>query len=88
MSRIQRIQENPGHRMSRLSEAQDRLEQALVRLEKVANDRAESANESDSARAAEIDIVSARCHVLEDKARIVSERLDSAIGRVRTLLES
>ena len=88
MSEIQRSQESPGRRMSRLSEAQVRLEQALARLEQVSDEWAQSATESDSARAAEFDIVTARCDALEDKARVVSERLDSAIGRVRALLES
>ncbi len=74
--------------MSRLSEAQDRLEQALDRLER-------ASGESDAARAAEVaaefeaefEIVRARADALEDKTRIVSDRLDAAIGRVRNLLE-
>ncbi len=74
--------------MSRLSEAQIRLEEALARLEQISGERTLSVSETDSARAAEFEIVSARCEVLEDKARLVSERLDAAIGRVRTLLES
>ena len=74
--------------MSRLSEAQDRLEVALARLEQISGGRALSASEADSARAAEFEIVSARCDVLEDKARVVSERLDAAIRRVRRLLEN
>jgi hypothetical protein len=32
-------------------------------------------------------MMSARCDALEDKARVVSERLDAAIGRVKALLE-
>ncbi len=74
--------------MSRLSEAQDRLEEALARLERVSGERTQSAGGTESARAAEFEIVSARCDALENKARVVSERLDAAIGRVRTLLES
>ena len=74
--------------MSRLSEAQDRLEVALARLEQISGERALSAGEAVSARAAEFEIVSTRCDVLEDKARVVSERLNAAIGRVQTLLES
>ena len=70
--------------MSRLSEAQDRLEQALDRLER-------ASGESDAVRAAEVaaefEIVRARADALEDKTRIVSDRLDAAIGRVRNLLE-
>ena len=88
VSRFLHDEEGSGRRMSRLNEAQDRLEEALARLEQISGERALSASESESARAAEFDIVSARCGVLEDKARIVSERLDAAIGRVRTLLES
>jgi hypothetical protein len=74
--------------MSRLSEAQDRFEAALERLERASGERTRSAGESGSARAAEFEIVSARCDALENKARVVSERLDVAIGRVRALLES
>jgi hypothetical protein len=78
--------------MSRLSEAQDRLEEALARLEQVSGERTLPGGGNDAARAAEFEaefeIVSARCDALEDKARIVSERLDAAIGRVRSLLES
>ena len=70
--------------MSRLSEAQDRLEQALARLER-------ASGESDAVRAtevaAEFEIVRARADALEDKTRIVSDRLDAAIGHVRNLLE-
>ena len=73
--------------MSRLSEAQDRLEVALARLEQISGERALSASEADSARAAEYEFMSTRCDVLEDKARVVSERLNAAIGRVQTLLE-
>ncbi len=77
--------------MSRLSEAQDRLEEALARLERVSGERTRPGGGDDSAREAEFEaefeIVSARCDALEDKARIVSERLEAAIGRVRTLLE-
>ena len=73
--------------MSRLSEAEIRLEEALARLEQISGERMQSASGTDSARAAEFEIVSARCEALEDKARVVSERLDAAIGRVRTLLE-
>ena len=74
--------------MSRLSEAQDRLEVALARLEQGSGAQALSANEAATARAAEIELMSTRCDVLEDKARVVSDRLNAAIGRVQTLLES
>ncbi len=74
--------------MSRLSEAQDRLEEALAQLERISGERTRTTSETDVARAAELEVVRARCDALEDKARIVSERLDAAIGRVRTLLES
>ncbi len=73
--------------MSRLSEAQDRLELALARLEQASGDSAMHTDETIDARAAEFEAVQARCDALEDKARMVSERLDAAIGRVRTLVE-
>jgi hypothetical protein len=74
--------------MSRLSEAQDRLELALARLEQASGASATQADETDAARSAEFEAVRLRCDALEDKARRVSERLDAAIGRVRTLVES
>ena len=86
--RFQHDEEGSGRRMSRLSEAQDKLEVALARLEKISGEQALSANEAATARAAEIELMSTRCDVLEDKARVVSERLNAAIGRVQTLLES
>jgi hypothetical protein len=64
------------------------LEQALARLEQVSSERARSAQASTSAREAEFEMVNARCKALEDKARVVSERLDTAIHRVRALLEN
>jgi ATP/maltotriose-dependent transcriptional regulator MalT len=72
--------------MSRLSEAQERLENALARLEQVSGEH--DAGENSAALSAEFEVVRARCDALEDKARIVSERLDAAIGRVRMLMES
>lgn len=72
--------------MSRLSEAQDRLERALARLEQVSIER-ERAGQGDAERDAEFEMVRARCDALEDKTRVVSERLDNAIGRVRGLLD-
>ncbi len=74
--------------MSRLSEAQDRLELALARLEQASSESATQAGETIDARSAEFEAVRARCDALEDNARMVSERLDAAIGRVRTLVES
>ena len=74
--------------MSRLDEAQDRLEEALARLERVSGQRTRRVGESDAAQAAEFEVTRARCDALENKARIVSDRLDAAIGRVRSLLES
>ena len=59
-----------------------------MRLEQVSGEQTQSANRTNSAREAEFEIMSARCHALEDKARVVSERLDTAINRVRTLLEN
>ncbi len=73
--------------MSRLSEAQDRLEEALARLERISGERTRTTSETDVTRAAELEVVRARHDALEDKARMFSERLDAAIGRVRTLVE-
>lgn len=69
--------------MDRLEQAQARLEKALSRLEQAAGKP-----KSDSSPQDEIDALRRRCASLEDRSHQVSERLDAAIGRLRSILEA
>ena len=73
--------------MTRLSEAQAKLDHALARLEKASVEQARPSIAAESEIAAELEVARARCSTLEDQARIVSERLNATIGRVRALLD-
>ena len=70
--------------MPRLDEAQDRLERALTGLEQALRGRAEA----EPALAAERDEARARCTRLEGETEAVSEQLEAAISRLRTLIPS
>ncbi len=69
--------------MSRLNQAQDRLERALVRLEKVSTGPVAA----DPALAHELEELRQRHARLESHARTVSERLDSAINRMKSMVD-
>ena len=83
--------------MSKLDEAQQRLQQAISGLERAVRDRATSAPASDSANGAaadeiarrdrEIAALKARNADLERRNETAATRLDAAIGRVRAVLE-
>lgn len=75
--------------MSRLEDAQKRLERALARLEAAA-DQAHRDNRSDDdgelARA--LDAERRRSASLEAREREIGKRLDAAIGRLRAVLDT
>lgn len=71
--------------VSRQQAAYQRLERAVARLEQASKRRLEN---GDANLAAELRSTRDRCDTLEKRARDVSDRLDSAITRVRALLES
>jgi hypothetical protein len=72
--------------MTDLKAAQDRLEKALVRLETaVARPRGNGA--ADDALKGELDAARRHCAALEGRTGEVSQRLDDAIARIRTVLE-
>ena len=84
--------------MSKLDEAQQRLQQAISGLERAVRDRATSAPASDSGtgaasadeiarRDSEIAALKAQNAELERRTETVATRLDAAIGRVRMVLE-
>ena len=70
--------------MPRLDESQDKLENALAKLEDALRDR----SEADPELAAELDRARARCTRLEGETRAASEQLDAAIARLRALISS
>ncbi len=72
--------------MSRLQDAQQRLEKALARLEDTA---AAPGGDGAAAQELERELAAARqrCEMLDERTSEVSQRLDNAIVRIRTLLE-
>ncbi len=73
--------------MSHLSDAQDRLERAFARLEEASVGRAMSDAPGDSAIVGELDELRTRYAGLQDRTRTVSDRLDSAISRMKSVLD-
>ena len=72
--------------MTRLQDAQKRLENALTRLEKAtAAPRGDGKDTEQLIH--ELATARQRCNMLDGRTREVSQRLDGAIGRIRTLLE-
>lgn len=74
--------------MTRIEEAQDKLTKALTRLEHAAREAASAGPAQSPELEAELAAMRARYARLEGEARAVSDRLDAAIERVRTLLAS
>lgn len=74
--------------MAQLSEALDRLEGAIERLQGALSQRERRATVEQERLAEELKEVRASHSVLEDEARAVSSRLDTAIGRLRTVMEA
>lgn len=74
--------------ISRQQAAYQRLARAVDRLEQASKRRPEGGAEGDAELAAELRATRNRCESLESRARDVSDRLDTAIDRVRALMES
>ena len=70
--------------MSRLEDAQRRLEKALARLDAATERRRNGAPVSELRR--ELDATRERCATLEARERELARRLDSTIGRLRAIL--
>ena len=70
--------------MLRLDEAQEKLESALTRLEEALRERAEA----EPALKAALDESRTRHARLKGETEAVSEQLDAAISRLRTLIPS
>ncbi len=72
--------------MTDLQAAQDRLEKALIRLETAAA-RPRGNGAAGDALKGELDAARRHCEALEGRTGEVSQRLDDAIARIRTVLE-
>ena len=77
-------------RMSRLDEAQQRLNAALTRLERAVEAKAKAAqkNGASEADSAQLDALKAENEQLRQASAEAGERLDTAIRRLEDVLES
>lgn len=74
--------------MSKLDEAQQRLQLAVSRLEEAARIVAVSLNAQNSApSSAELEAAKARNATLEDVNATVAQRLDGAIAQIKSILD-
>lgn len=79
--------------MSKLNEANDRLDAAMTTLEKAVAERRQQAGQSQAASEqnaelqAELDKLKSDFATLRETSGTVSSRLDDAIGRLRNMLD-
>jgi seryl-tRNA synthetase len=79
--------------MSKLNEANDRLDAAMTTLEKVVEERRQNAaqtgaaSEQNAQLQAELDKLKSDFATLRETSGTVSSRLDDAIGRLRNMLD-
>jgi hypothetical protein len=76
----------PNDPSANMSHAKSRLETAMERLERAIELRAEKAN-GQGAAVGELDAARAEIGRLKETNKIVSARLDAAIGRVKAILQ-
>jgi division protein CdvB (Snf7/Vps24/ESCRT-III family) len=74
--------------MSQLNAALDRLDSAIDRLQSAISTREQRVGVAQERLSVELRDVKATHAILEAEARSVSTRLDSVIGRLKTLLET
>lgn len=80
--------------MSKLNEANDRLDAAMTTLEKAVEDRRQNAaqtgaaSEQNAQLQAELDKLKTDFAALRETSGTVSSRLDDAIGRLRNMLDA
>ena len=88
---VQKHQENGGlgEFMSKLDEAQQRLQRAVSGLEEAARAASTSLNaqDSDAASSAELEAMKSRNAALESANMAVAERLDGAIAQIKEILD-
>ena len=75
--------------MSKLDEAQQRLQRAVSGLEEAARAASTSLNaqDSDAASSAELEAMKSRNAALESASMAVTERLDGAIAQIKEILD-
>jgi len=75
--------------MSKLDEAQQRLQQAVAGLEEAARAASTSliAQDSEAASSAELEAIKSRNAALESANMAVAERLDGAIAQIKEILD-
>ena len=71
---------------TRTDRARERLEKAVVRMETALDGRIEASAEKNTALAAELVTVQSENIVLREANEAVSQRLDAAIERLKTVL--
>ena len=89
----ERYKNDENYFMTRLSDAQDRLDRALSRLEQ-ASEKVQASAQLDngagdnSVPADEFELLRARYDKLHGVTRKISDRLDAAVDRMKTALDS
>jgi DNA repair ATPase RecN len=83
----ERYKNDENYFMTRLSDAQDRLDRALSRLEQASAQLDNGAGEN-SVPADEFELLRARYDKLHGVTRKISDRLDAAVDRMKTALDS
>ena len=88
---VQKHQKNGGlgEFMSKLDEAQQRLQRAVSGLEEAARAASTSLNaqDTDAASSAELEAMKSRNAALESASMAVTERLDGAIAQIKEILD-
>jgi hypothetical protein len=86
---VQKHQENGGLGafMSKLDEAEQRLQRAVSGLEDAARAASASASAGESASSTELDAAKARAAELENVNAAIAQRLDGAIAQIKEILD-
>jgi hypothetical protein len=72
--------------MSRLETAMNRLDAAMARLDAAVNEGAERGDRERQAMEHELAALRETHEVLQEEARLVSDRLDIAVGRLQNVM--
>jgi hypothetical protein len=72
--------------MSRLETAMNRLDAAMARLDAAVNNGAQRSDRDRNTMEQELSALRETHELLQDEARLVSDRLDLAVGRLQTVM--
>jgi len=72
--------------MSRLETAMNRLDAAMARLDAAVSESAERGDHKRMSMEQELAALRETHELLQDEARLVSDRLDLAVGRLQTVM--